>query len=364
MALHQKTFPYRVKGRFLNNPGEEHIGFSDPIQMCVRALFQRNNGIEELKESWTTTCDLDSLSSPHRSPRIVWIGHSTFLIKMSDFTILTDPILGSPSKIFFPRLTSPGIEPEKLPRIDAVLISHNHPDHLDLPSLQLIQRKNPAVALFVPWGDKHWLTKKGFKNVSEYMWWDEIPLSLGSDVAPVELTFLPAQHLTRRGIFDRNTSLWGSWLIKQNDRTVYFAGDTAYANHFRVIANNTPPIETALMPISPCEPRNHMKKNHISAEDAGEAFLELGASRFIPMHWGTYHFGEDYPLTPIHRLQAWWDSQKSALANKQLELLKIGQLFTCNQITSITSITSIISEPTEIPAPILLEQKNERTQSL
>ncbi len=338
MATYQKTFPYRIKGRFFNHPEEKAIGFFDPVSMCIRAFFQRNNGVEELRNSWTTECDVASLSEPNENPRIVWIGHSTFLIKIGKFTLLTDPILGTPSKIFFPRLTNPGISPEKLPPIDAILISHNHPDHLDIPSLKLIENKNPSVSICVPWGDKKWLDKKGFKHVSEYMWWDEIKLSLPRkqdlilENASIDLTFLPAHHLTRQSLFDRNASLWGSWLIKKDDRTIYFAGDTAYSDHFRIIAHNTPPIDIALMPISPCEPREHMQKNHISAEEAGEAFLELKASRFIPMHWGTYHFGEDYPLTPIHRIQAWWESQKTALIGRKLDLLKIGQLCTCNRI--------------------------------
>ncbi|HBY05614.1 TPA: hypothetical protein DEG75_01560 [Candidatus Dependentiae bacterium] len=326
-----RMFPFKKQGRFLNYIEEQQEGFAGVVRMCTRAIFQRNTGIDELRAGWVTLP-----GAPHASetasgddiPRIQWIGHSSFLITIGGFTVITDPIFGSSSWLF-PRWTPPGISLDALPHIDAVLISHNHYDHLDIPSIRLIAKRNPLVQIFAPWGDRALLVRSGFSRVTECMWWDDFSLVHDALKQKLELYFLPAVHWSRRALFDRNRSLWGSWIVRVGEQAVYFAGDTASGEHFKAIAHEFPSINTALMPVSPCEPRASMRFVHLSAEDAGEAFLALGAHRFVPMHWGTYHFGEDHPLVPIRRLTAWWEREKEQLLDRQLALLKIGECCVC-----------------------------------
>jgi len=235
---------------------------------------------------------------------------------MNGLNILTDPIFGAAS-FLFPRMLPPGIVIEKLPNIDYILISHNHPDHFDATSLQALMARNPGVKILVPMGDKYWFEKRGYKQAQEFDWWQTI--TCGS----VTFTFCPAHHWSRRGIFDTNKSLWGSWMISGSQH-IYFAGDTAYGKHFMQIQNEFGAIQTALMPIGPCEPDEHMRRTHVDATQAGQAFLELEAHNFIPMHWGTFAFGKDAFIEPIKRIDTWWQSNVADI-NKKLHVLPAGK---------------------------------------
>jgi len=263
--------------------------------------------------------------SDNSIPVITWIGHATVLIQINGKNIITDPIFGSPT-FLFPRIFPPAIALENLPQIDYVLISHNHMDHMHMPSLLALKQLYPEVKVLVPYGDKGLLDKKGFKECQSFMWWESI-LDKSVEKNGIEFTFLPAQHWSQRTLFDQNKSLWGSWMIEYNNYKIYFAGDTAYASHFRQIAREYPDIDVALMPVGPCEPREKMCSSHISSEEAGDGFLELGARHFIPMHWGTFHFGTDFFETPIIRLNNWWKDNIRLLESKHLNILKLGQSF-------------------------------------
>jgi L-ascorbate metabolism protein UlaG (beta-lactamase superfamily) len=147
------------------------------------------------------------------------------------------------------------------------------------------------------------------------------------------LTFLPAYHWSGRGIFDANRSIWGSWMIRHGKYHCYFAGDTAYGEHFEHIAHAFPTIHTAFMPIGPCEPHAYLRQSHINAEEAGQAFLTLNAQHLIPMHWGTFGFGIDRPLEPLHRLEAWWEHTVAHHeSQRSLIPLRIGQ-----QLSTVTA---------------------------
>jgi L-ascorbate metabolism protein UlaG (beta-lactamase superfamily) len=256
---------------------------------------------------------------------VTWIGHATFLITVAGKNILTDPIFGDLGYIVnFKRLTPPGVALHALPPIDAVLISHNHPDHMDEATLHILEQLHSPLFL-VPQGDKLWFDKRGFKRVQECMWWDNYKLS-----SMVNCTFLPAIHWSRRGFFDHNRSLWGSWMIESSmphPTTIYFGGDTAYGSHFKAIAEAYPKIDVALMPIGPAEPRKLMRCSHVNPEEAGQAFLDLGADTLIPMHWGAYHLGTEEPLVPLHRMRSWWNAYVQSKHDRRLSCLKMGETF-------------------------------------
>ena len=194
---------------------------------------------------------------------------------------------------------------------------------MDRKSLRDIFAHNPKVQFLVPLGDKAWFKRYGYplSQVTEHNWWED------KIFTNITFTFLPTYHWSQRWIFDRNKSLWGSWMIQVGGATIYFGGDTANWDHFQQIAHHFPVIDVALMPIGPCEPRSWMEKAHLSPEQAGDAFLQLNAKHFIPMHWGTFYFGIDYYEQPLKRLMQWWKLNTDKLVNKELHLNKMGQQF-------------------------------------
>jgi L-ascorbate metabolism protein UlaG (beta-lactamase superfamily) len=292
----------------------------DTLPVLMQTWFMRKYNCPKKIASWLVPHQV-----PERSlePIITWIGHSTFLIQIGNINILTDPIFGQPS-ILFPRILPPGIAFENLPHIDLVLISHNHLDHMDARTLRDLKYKNPELAVWVPRGDKRWFDTRGFIDAREYMWWDQDTFSNPAGSA-VTCSFLPSSHWSQRGLFDKNKSLWGSWMIQAHGHTIYFAGDTAYNSHFLQIADEFPSIDTALMPIGPCEPEPWMRFTHLSAQEAGKAFVDLNAQHFIPMHWGTFPLGDSDFERPIWSLRDWWNKQGIITRMKKLHLPKVGQ---------------------------------------
>lgn len=317
-----RIYPYISNGRFYNYPGEQKPHFLLPSIGMLLEWY--------LCKAHEKKMDVSHWFGPNLPVQrsygleITWVGHSTFLIQICGINILTDPIFGNLS-LLFPRILPPGIDLEKLPSIDFVIISHNHRDHMDAKSLYSL-KQHPEISFLVPYGDKLWFDRRGFNRVFENMWWDKQTFICNNLVNKpvIEFTFLPAYHWSQRNLFDYNRSLWGSWMIKINGILIYFAGDTAYSDHFKVICEEFDPIDIAIMPIGPCEPRPWMKKSHVNAEEAGQAFLDLKASHFIPMHWGTYYFGIDSFSAPYDRFVKWWNEQNFGIT-KQFHTLKIGQ---------------------------------------
>ena len=320
----KKIYPIKKNNRFYMH--EEHLPESilwETLPSFLVSLRKRKERVPHALHEWHV---------PHIPPssshelRITWIGHATFLIQVRGISILTDPIFGNVS-LLYPRIVPAGVACVDLPPIDYVLLSHNHRDHMDSSSLYALKEKH-ACTVLVPEGDKRWFDKHGFAPVIENMWWQtstfEIP---GASKQPLRCTFLPAVHWSQRGIFDKNKSLWGSWMIEIDGYTLYFAGDTAYGEHFLSIRHHFPAIDIALMPVGPCQPRHVMKKTHTNAHEAGQGFLDLNAQFFIPMHWGTFLFGTDHFALPITLLQEWWQQEQDQLRSKQLHILKSGQSF-------------------------------------
>lgn len=247
-----------------------------------------------------------------------WIGHSTFLIHIQDVTILTDPLFSRRMGVE-KRLVPLGIEVNDLPEIDLVLISHAHYDHLDFPSLRKIKGQ---PHFFVPAGVKHLLTRRGYQNVVEVNWWEHLSFKT------IDLDFVPSQHWSRRGPFDKNKAHWGGWIIANSTKTLYFVGDTAYFRGFKEIGQKYN-IDTVLMPIGDYEPDWLSGLAHINPEKAVQAFLDLQASCFVPMHYGTYRLSMDTGPEALQRLQKEWRKQR--LPQEKLNILKIGETSSTNR---------------------------------
>lgn len=333
-AKNRRIYPHIKGGRFYNFNGEKRPFTLLPISSMLVEWY--------LCKSYQSNIDLGhwfEQTPPINTSQdfaITWIGHSTFLIQISGINILTDPIFGNLSPLF-PRFLSPGLFLNQLPPIDFVLLSHNHRDHMDTKSLYFLKNYHSNTSFLVPVGDGYWFSKRGFSNVSEYMWWDfnEISFSKNSKKnVVIRFTFLPAFHWSQRGLFDYNRSLWGSWMIEIENVRIYFAGDSAYAEHFKLISQEFGKIDFAFMPIGPCEPRLWMQKAHMNAEEAGQAFLDLKARHFIPMHWGTFHFGIDGFFIPIERIIKWFNQKQKSVKNIFLHTLKIGKRKTITDLIS------------------------------
>lgn len=325
--MSHRILPFQKEGRFFNHEEEERSSiFLRSVFMYCAGWRMRNSGLHELaqwhQQQEHEACSVQ-LARVADQPQVTWIGHASFLIQLADYTILTDPVF-SDLTMLFKRIQQPGIAREQLPRIDVVLISHNHRDHMERETLQYIAQKFPECIFLVPQGDNVWLQKWGIDRGVELTWWNQHTLVRPGIADSVTLTFLPAYHWSQRSVFDMNKSLWGSWMIESAGKRIYFAGDTAYGKHFDSIAKEFNSMDCVLMPIGPCEPNEWMKKSHINAEEAGRAFLELGAQKMIPMHWGTYKFGMDRPLVPIERLMSWWEQEGAKNVERIVLPLKIG----------------------------------------
>ncbi len=314
----QRIYPHIKNGRFYNVPNEVPEGF-----LFRSFLIYLKSHINRLFYHPDTTQWHVDLKPLHRSqkPLITWIGHSTFLIQVNGVNILTDPIFGDSTSLF-PRILAPGITLAQLPPIDYVVISHNHLDHMDASALTFLKERFKRCRYLVPLGDKPWFDKRGFTHVREYTWWQEDLFAQDG----ITFTFLPAFHWSQRGMFDKNRSLWGSWMIQTDACTIYFAGDTAYARHFKQIGAAFDRIDCALMPIGPCEPHKWMKFTHTNAREAYQAFRDLGAHHFIPMHWGTFYFGTDVFDMPMQQLDSVWRQyMPKEVTPEQLHIMRVGE---------------------------------------
>jgi L-ascorbate metabolism protein UlaG (beta-lactamase superfamily) len=234
---------------------------------------------------------------------------------MNGRTLLTDP--NWHRAMVVPRLVEAAPLLDELPAIDAVAVSHSHPDHLSMATLRRLARRNPDAVGLVPLGLAKYLRRAGFRQVVELDWWES------ARVGEVEATLVPARHWSRRGLFDLDRTLWGGWLFA-GERRVWFAGDTAFDRElFRSIGERAGELDAALLPIGAYAPEWFMCHQHLRPEDAGEAFLASGARLLGAIHWGTFVLSDEPTLEPPERLRSWWDL--AAPSGRELWIPDIGE---------------------------------------
>lgn len=227
-----------------------------------------------------------------------WIGHSTLLVQMDGVRFLTDPTWSEhPSPISWlgpRRFVAPGISLDDLPAIDFVVISHNHYDHLDLPTLRALAERNQEMRFFVPLGNGPLLRKAGLDHVVELDWGETV------EQGGVVVHCLPAQHWSKRGLTDDLQALWASWAVVGAEHRFYHSGDSGYFKGFKEIGDRLGPFDLVGVAVGAYEPSAMMRSSHMNPEEAFQAARDLGARRAMAMHFGTFDLSDE-PLDEAPR---------------------------------------------------------------
>ena len=233
-------------------------------------------------------------------PTVTWVGHATLLVQLDGVNILTDPIWSDqagPLGLGPRRLVPPGLRFEDLPPIHAVVISHDHYDHLDLRTVQRLAREH-APTFFVPLGVQEWFADRGITGVVELDWWHSRVHRGVSFVAT------PAQHGSGRGLADQNLRLWSSWAVLGRERRFFFAGDTGYTPGLAEIGRRLGPFDVAAIPIGGYSAFTALHPNHVSPEEAAQLLEDVQGRLMVPMHWGTFALNREPYREPPERLLA------------------------------------------------------------
>lgn len=265
------------------------------------------------------------------APKVTWINHCTFLVSVEGLNLLTDPIWSdrcSPLPFLGPkRRHETPLALENLPRIDLVLISHDHYDHLDKDTVKRLDAKHPDITWVVPLGLKQWFQKQGIRQVIELNWWEETKIGLqGQEVG---ITAVPSQHFSGRGIWDKNRRLWSGFVVdfmrkKKQNKRLYFVGDTGYnRKDFKKIGEVFGKMDLSLIPIGTYVPRAFMDPVHINPEKSALIHEEVRSRLSVGMHWKTFRLsGEALNQPPYDLYNA---LEKKGIDPKKFRVLEIGQ---------------------------------------
>lgn len=305
--------PLDKDGRFMNLEFPAKNRFSNAFKWMLQ-----KNPQKELKENdtWKMPIISDDSFLDTDEDVIVFLGHATFFIRLGGKQILIDPIFGTLP--FKKRLTQLPIASDKFINIDYVLVSHAHYDHCDKKSLKILQKQNPKAKFLTGLNMKSLLNKwTKTAEIQEAGWYQQYNLE-----DTIEIYFLPSRHWSNRTIEDENERLWGAFVIKNKEKTIYYGGDSGYGSHFKEVGELFPNINVALIGAGAYSPRWFMSANHQDPEDAINAFNDTKAKMMIPFHFGTFDLSDE----PI--------SEATTILNKlveenkvtnQLKIVAIGQ---------------------------------------
>ena len=254
------------------------------------------------------------------NPSITWIGHATLLVQLDGVNFLTDPHWGeraSPLSWAGPRrLSPPGLAFENLPRIDVVVISHDHYDHLDLGTVKRLAEQHDPLFL-VPLGLKAWFADNGVSRVEELDWWQE------QEYRGLRFVCVPGQHFSQRTLWDGNTRLWATWAVVSGNRRLYFSGDTGYFAGFKEIGKRLGPFDVAAIAIGAYVPPEIMKSVHLTPEEAVQASIDLNARILLGIHWGTFDLAEEPLDEPPLRMLA--EAGRHDIDSDRAWIFKVGE---------------------------------------
>jgi len=267
---------------------------------------------------------LESLKKYKNTNYVAWIGHATFLIKLGDTTIITDPVFSKNMGplIFGPkRYVDPAIDLNEIPEINLFLLTHNHYDHLDYKTIKKFPYKNADVLTPLKLG--RYFTKNKFNKVKEMDWYDQTIIN------DLKITFLPAVHWSKRTLTDTNKTLWGSFLIEYKDKKIFFACDTGYGNIYKKLGKKYGPIDLTFINIGaynfyPMSPRKDKSIFHTNPEEALNIGQDLKSKKVIGMHWGTVILSLEPIMEPPARFKA--SAEKYGFNKDDAIIFKIGEV--------------------------------------
>ena len=301
---------------FFNKAPIEHRNFIDLLRWMM----------EGGKKKWPEK--VENKASPQfpqgvdkHDIHVTYVNHASFFIQYGGLNILTDPIFSeraSPVSFAGPkRVRIPGVALEQLPQVHYVIVSHNHYDHLDIPSLKDLNRKFHPQFL-VPLGDAQLLKSEGIENVVELDWWQSFVLQ-----GRGEIQLVPCQHWSARGLFDRFESLWGAYLIKIDAVKIVFVGDAGYSDDFKSLYKKVGAIDLSIIPIGAYEPRWFMKAFHMNPDEAVQAHLDMQSRYSLASHFGTFQLTNEGIDDPPKDLR---ESLKNrGLSSESFPVLEVGQ---------------------------------------
>jgi len=289
-------------GQFVNKEKVElSFTFGQYVENILKFFSTQPNTVPEnlLPVNKLNPKELEYYSN--KAPRVIWFGHSAILLQISNKNILIDPMFGdvpAPHPWLGKSRFSNGlpIEIENLPKIDAVLLSHDHYDHLDYQSI--LKLKDKVEMFYLPIGLGNHLLEWGVEEerIVELDWWSE---TMHGDL---KFACTPAQHFSGRGISDRNSTLWSSWVLKSDSSSIYFSGDSGYNTHFKEIGDKYGPFDFAMME---CGQYNEQwKQIHMMPEETVKAGLDLRAELVMPIHWGAFKLAFHTWTDPVERLES------------------------------------------------------------
>lgn len=288
--------PVDQKGRFLNL---NHPFVANLVDV-FRWKFESSPFKKEKKaENWNPLIFKDDSWLKSDEDMIVWLGHSTFFMRLGGIQILTDPVFGNILSV--KRRSQFPVDAHLLADLDYILLSHDHRDHLDEKSLKLLSGQNPDVTYLTGVGMKkivHSFTRSN--KIEEAGWYQQYY----TGNSPIKITFIPSRHWSTRSLFNINRRLWGGFVIETANKRILFGGDSGYDTHYNQLAAVFGSFEYAILGIGAYEPAWFMSANHQSPADALQGFTELNAARFIPMHYSTFDLSDEPLSQPLKDLHA------------------------------------------------------------
>jgi L-ascorbate metabolism protein UlaG (beta-lactamase superfamily) len=306
--------PLDADGFYRNLSGKSERGLRDVLRWQFGNKPQKQ---EKKTDTYRHAVIDDSGFLNSKEDGITWLGHATFVIHIDGLRILTDPVLWNISAL--KRLTPLPCKPEDIRDVDIILLSHNHRDHADRRSLELVCSNNPNAPVFTGLQMTDLLQKWEIRNPIEEAGWYQQYLH-----DSMRITYLPSKHWNRRYLTDTNQMLWGSYMIEGRSRTIYFGADSGYDSHFTEIGQIFNNIDISILGCGAYKPAWFMSPSHTNPEEALQAFHDLGAKTFIPMHIGTFDLSDEPVGEPFRMLKQFEAEQK---IKGELKILDIGAKF-------------------------------------
>ena len=332
--MEKKSYHHLPDGSFRNPEGspERNSNFKWSFRIFNKEKKKLDMSIpkEHVIEKAKVLSDLESFKG---DDFIGWIGHATFLLKLGNTTIITDPVFSkNAGPLFFgpKRFTEPALTLNEIPKTDLFLLTHNHYDHQDMRTIKRFPFKDSKVLLPLKLGK--YFTRNGYKDVNEMDWYDEIKIN-----DELKVTFLPAVHWSKRSLTDTNKTLWGNFLIEYKDKKILFACDTGVGNIYKELGNKFGPIDLTLINIGaynfyPMMPYKDKSAYHTNPEEALSIARDLKSKKAIGMHWGTFVLSLEPIMEPRKRFKD--NAEKYGFKKEDAIIFKIGEFQSLKNLLS------------------------------